>query len=222
MQGNKTVHPGMYFLDPSSRTAPPTERRDPEMSDMQLKIFRVNALPAEQDRVVNSMYLVKGATATEAEMYLVGKTTGEVRHLPTGSDIDQKISTSISNFSNMTVVADITARDAQAPTRTMMTMVIDATGDSTVNSGSAIYVYDTGTSTWYKTSEVESMDMVLNWSQIVGGPNVTAAQVEAAVSATHTHANLTDLDKVATDGDGYLTYNNVSYRHPLLAATPEW
>ena len=85
--------------------------------------------------------------------------------------------------------------------------VEDATGDPTVKSGSAIYKR-IGTD-WKKVYEEESMDVDLNinWSTLSGAPNVTAAQVETAVSNSHTHANLTVLSGLGINNSGKLTLN---------------
>lgn len=85
--------------------------------------------------------------------------------------------------------------------------VEDATGDPTVKSGSAIYKR-IGTD-WKKVYEEEVMDADINisWSTLAGAPNVTAAQVETAVSNSHTHSNSTVLNELGVDSSGKLTLN---------------
>ncbi len=75
------------------------------------------------------------------------------------------------------VVADITARDALTPEEGLIAYVVDATGDSTVTSGGASYIYDG--SNWIKISEFESMDAVINWTDIQGKPNIVDIKVSA-------------------------------------------
>lgn len=66
-----------------------------------------------------------------------------------------------------------------------------------------------------KISEAESMDITLNWSDIVGKPTSSAAAIDAAVSNSHTHLNKTQLDKVGEDGNGDMTYNSQNIRARL-------
>lgn len=61
-------------------------------------------------------------------------------------------------------VADITARDAlSAEQKKSLAFVIDATADSTVTQGSAMYAWDasqnSGAGAWVKIAEVESLDI---------------------------------------------------------------
>ncbi len=49
------------------------------------------------------------------------------------------------------------------------------------------------------------MDVVINWGSIVGRPNSSPAQLDAAVANSHAHANKTVLDSVA-DTAGVLYY----------------
>lgn len=76
------------------------------------------------------------------------------------------------------VTADIPGRDALTPTSGQIVYVVDATGDNTVTSGAASYIYD-GVN-WQKVSEFESLDVVLNWANIQGKPNVIDVQVSAS------------------------------------------
>lgn len=78
-----------------------------------------------------------------------------------------------SQFKEVQVVATIAARDEIAnPFAGMSAFVEDASGDTTVNSGGAYYIYN-GTA-WVKTAEAESMDVVLQWSAIKGRPDTLA------------------------------------------------
>ncbi len=75
------------------------------------------------------------------------------------------------------VVADITARDALTTAEGLIAYVVDATGDSTVKSGGASYIYDG--SNWIKISEFESMDMIIDWTDIQNKPNIVHIKVSA-------------------------------------------
>ena len=64
----------------------------------------------------------------------------------------------------VTYVADITARDAlSAEQKKSLAFVIDATTDTTVTQGSAMYAWDasqnSGSGAWVKIAEVESLDI---------------------------------------------------------------
>lgn len=78
-----------------------------------------------------------------------------------------------SQFKEVQVVATIAARNEIAnPFTGMSAFVEDASGDDTVNSGGAYYIYN-GTA-WVKTAEAESMDVVLQWTAIQGKPDTLA------------------------------------------------
>lgn len=64
-------------------------------------------------------------------------------------------------FKNKTIfVADIAARDAiPEAQRTAIVFVADATGDVTVETGMAQYIWDATNSAWIKVGEQESMDI---------------------------------------------------------------
>ena len=67
------------------------------------------------------------------------------------------------------VVEDIPARNAiEDKYESLIVYVIDAAADATVNSGGAMYIYaSTG---WVKIAETESLDVVLEWSNIQNIP----------------------------------------------------
>lgn len=73
-----------------------------------------------------------------------------------------------SSFKEAEVVADIAARDKLETFAGLHAFVIDATGDSTVKSGGAEYIYN-GTQ-WIKISELEGLDAVINWENIQDKP----------------------------------------------------
>ena len=172
---------------------------------MFMHIERVTALPAVL--TPSAMYIVKSSDAGLAEVYFSNSTGTEARHVINKSEINAMISTQISSFSNIQVVADITARDALNPTRNVMALALDATGDATVTNGAALYVFDDATDVWHKVSEFESLDVVLEWDAIQGRPASTVTQIDDAVSKAHTHANKAELDKIGEDAQGNFQYN---------------
>lgn len=73
----------------------------------------------------------------------------------------------IDGQTKMSVVADITARDALTGMNVGdQCWVLDASADNTVTSGAAKYIYQDSTNGWVKTAEAESMDVVVGWSDV--------------------------------------------------------
>ena len=110
------------------------------------------------------------------------------------------------------VVANIDERDALSPIETTMVLVADASGDETVTTGGATYVYNPATLTWTKIGKIESMDLVLSWSNITGRPNSSVADIDDAVQKKHSHSNINELNKIGQDVEGNLTYGG-NYPH---------
>lgn len=170
------------------------------------KIFKETSVPVSW--VANSVYFVTHATNSDITECYVTSSTGIPRRILNEADITSLIASQITSANELKIVADITARNALAPTKVMAVYVINATGDGTVTSGGAYYLFNPTGSAWIKTGEGESMDVSLTWANITGKPSSTPAQIDSAVSNSHTHANKTQLDKVGEDGGGNLTYNS--------------
>ncbi|MMZ43495.1 hypothetical protein D1872_50460 [compost metagenome] len=88
------------------------------------------------------------------------------------------------NLKEIRIVPDIAARDALDKFEGLRAHVIDAIDDPTVTSGWAEYLCD-GTN-WTKTSDKDSLDIVLDWNNLQGKPVSTATDIDAAV--THSKA----------------------------------
>lgn len=176
------------------------------MSGYLLKIFKETALPGTLQP--NSVYLVAPAAKPNyVEMYVTGTSAATVKRVLNSDDVQAMINFSLSSFSSLKVVADIAARDALAPTANVMVLVKNATGDATVSSGAASYVYELATTTWTKVAEYESLDVVLQWANIQGKPTSTVAELDDAAAKRHSHLNKTQLDKIGEDGSGNFQYN---------------
>jgi hypothetical protein len=183
------------------------------------KIHRVTALPGTLE--ANSFYFVAPPSTPDfIELYVTGTSAATVKRLLNEADIDAMITSAMAAVNEIQVVADITARDALTPDKNLVVLVLDATGDATVASGAATYVYRLSTTTWVKISESESLDVALTWGAISGRPTATPAAIDAAVTASHTHANLTQLNLIGVDGDGEMTYNSNNIRPRL--DTGDW
>lgn len=179
------------------------------MANIQMKIRKVTALPGTYE--ASTMYLVQGSEAGLMDIYVSSSNGATVRHIISKSEINTMITNALGGFNTVQVVADITARNALTPTVNTQVMVLDATGDPTVAAGAATYIYDTVTTAWYKISESESMDLVINWSDIVGAPTTTSASIDDAVSKAHSHTNIAVLDDLSDIG-GALAYKTEPVR----------
>lgn len=168
-------------------------------------IYKETSLPGSLQP--HSIYLIAPTGAPDfVEMYVTGASASTVKRIIDAAHVQTLINAAVSGLGGIEVVADIAARNALAPTKNVQVLVLNATGDATVATGAATYIYRLATTTWHKISESESMDVVLSWSAIVGKPASTAAAIDGAVTDRHTHANKTQLDKVGESG-GEFTYN---------------
>ena len=175
------------------------------MSDV--KIFRETALPGTLQPY--AIYLIAPPGFPDLVEMVVTDATGTTnRRVINKADIQAMIDASVAAAGAASAVftADIAARDALAPASNVFAYVSDATGDATVVSGGATYLYNTGNGTWTKISEWESMDLVVQWASIQGRPTSLAADIDDAVAKRHTHANKTQLDKIDEDVNGNLIY----------------
>lgn len=107
------------------------------------------------------------STAVDARITLQKGVANGIATLDSGG----KIPTSQipATFKEAQVVVDIAARDALNAFSGMHALVLDATGDSSVEAGGAEYVYD-GTA-WQKISELNDLDMVIYWEDIQNKPS---------------------------------------------------
>ena len=170
------------------------------------QIFRETALPGTLQPY--ALYIVAPTSKPNyIELYATNSTGTQAKRIIQDTDVQALIDASIAGLSSIEIVADIPARDALNPTNNIQVLVLDASADPAVSSGSATYIYRMSTTSWIKISESESMDVILNWDNIVGKPTSTANQIDTAVANSHTHTNKTQLDKVGEDVNGNLTYN---------------
>ena len=172
-----------------------------------VKIYKETALPGTLQ--ANSIYLVAPAgSPAYVEMYVTGTSATTVKRIINEADIQAMISASLAGMSGLEIVANIAERNALTLRNGLQALVLDATADTTVNLGAAMYVYLLATAEWIKISEYESLDLVLEWSAIQNKPASSVADIDDAVNKKHLHANKTQLDKIGEDGDGNFTYNN--------------
>jgi len=184
---------------------------------MQIKFFQVNALPGTLQP--NSLYFVLNGGYTET--YLTSS-TGTAKAVGNSAMINALIAAQVAAFSTLVHVATIAARNTAASSASNNTLylVTDATGDATVKAGAALYFFDKAAGTQTKVAEYESMDVVVQWSTIQGGPSSTPAAIDSAVGASHTHNNMAVLNGL-TDSNGKLLYGNSPVNQPDWATT-DW
>ena len=176
------------------------------------KVFKETALPATLQP--HSVYFIAPAgTPDLLEIFVTNAdATTPHRHVINKSEIQTMIDASIGAANELSIVADIAARNALTPTRAVYVYVVDATGDASVGSGGATYLYNTSDSSWLKVSEAESLDVTVTWASITGKPTSTPAAIDSAVANSHTHANKTQLDLVGQNAGGEMTYNGVQVK----------
>jgi len=168
-------------------------------------IYKETTLPGTLQ--AHSIYLIAPVARPDfVEMYVTGASASTVKRVIDSAQVQSMIDSAVAGMNTLEVVANIAARNALTPTKNIQVLVLDATGDATVSSGAATYVYRFSTSSWIKISEAESQDVVLQWSSIQNKPTSSVADIDDAVTKKHSHANKTELDKVGESG-GYFTYN---------------
>lgn len=176
----------------------------------QIKFHKVVSLPGSLEN--NSFYFVQNGNY--AEGYLTNS-AGEAKSIGNSTMIttiaNALINDALASYNTMEIVVDIDARNtlASGSEKNLMILVIDATDDPTVNSGSALYAYDHTEDEFHKLSEYESMDVSVTWDSISGKPSSTPAQIDSAIAKAHEHANKAVLDKFSEDGEGVL-YNGAA------------
>lgn len=125
-----------------------------------------------------------------------------------GSNVQQRLNLlerAITGQTRAHIVADIEARDQLAANTGDTCFVKDASGDPTLEKGSASYIREAD-GAWFKTAEAESMDVVLEWDAIEGRPKSEPADIDLAVEARHRHDNAETLARLS-DQDGKLAFD---------------
>lgn len=187
---------------------------------MNLNIKKLNALPSTFEP--STLYFVR-----DAEGYLNVSFSNQagtaVSTIVTIADIRDEVANSLGAYNNLTVYNTYAEMTAATPTKPEFAFVVDASGDTTVTSDSAFYIFN---STWTKVSEFESMDVSLHWDNIIGKPTSTPAQIDAAVAVAHSHANAAVLDGFSEDPTLGLMYKGeevyTAADGSLVQVTQEW
>lgn len=160
----------------------------------------------------NAFYLVENGDY--AETY-VTDSTGEARMVGNSAMIAALAPGGGGN--QLTIVADIDARDALTPDTNVFVLVQDASDDGTVTAGAALYVWDAVGESWIKVAEYESMDITVAWSTVTGRPSSSVSDIDDAVTKKHAHSNKSTLDAIGESG-GALTFGG----NPVDARKIDW
>lgn len=180
-----------------------------------IRIFKETSLPGVL--AANAVYLIAPAAgpADYCEVYVTDNAGAASRHLPTRTEIQAMIDAAVAAGSGGTVIVDdIAARDAIDADNAQTVYVVDASADPTVAAGGASYIWRESSGAWIKMSEAESLDISLAWAGISGRPASTPAEIDAAVTQRHVHANISELNKIGEDGSGNMTYDGAQPYSP--------
>lgn len=221
-----------------------------------LKFYKQTAAPSAGNWEANSVYFVSKTIGTKsaAEMYVTDQ-SGNPREVSTEDLVEEIINglkgqngglASLDNGGKVPVaqlpagiglefviVANIAARNALSLSQNSLVLVLDASGDTTVNAGNALYAYEVATTTYHKLSEFESLDLtgLMRKFRVRAGAGAAQDVVENDLltfsgstyigvartalgftftlqgGAAHEHSNKTVLDKLSEDAQGDPNYN---------------
>lgn len=168
---------------------------------------KVTAVPASYS--ANDVFFVAPSSdPTKLEIHVANSAGTALRRINTTTDIQGMIDASVALVGTGTIEDTVADRDAIAsPKDAQQVLVLDASDDPDVTSGSATYVYRLATTEWIKISESESMDVVATWAAISGRPSSSVADIDSAVAQMHSHSNKTQLDLIDQDVNGNLLYD---------------
>ena len=188
---------------------------------MAAKFTIVRCLELPTPLAASTMYIRKVADNKPIEIYFSNSDGSEAFPTLTESYVAQMIAGVSPGGGSLYVVPDITARDALSLAGNAMVMVLDATGDTAVHSGAALYVYQFSTTTFLLIAKYESLD--ITWDKVTGRPVSTPAEIDDAVSKAHTHTNQMVLDQLGVNTGGQLTFDGATVGSgDVTVVTPEW
>jgi hypothetical protein len=126
-------------------------------------------------------------------------------------ELQQRIDGAFNTYTSLVSVSNIVGRNGLTLLADTLVFVVDASGDPTVDAGSAMYFYTRNTDTYTKTFAEEDMDgLSMEWTAILNRPVTSVAQIDAYVTASHPHMNLDALDNVSEDAvSGNMLYNSI-------------
>lgn len=174
---------------------------------MALSIKRSPTLPVQEDREKNCIYLVKPTGSMDFDVYLVDELGTAYTHFNERrfADLFERYNT---GSQGVVVVPTIPDRDALELHQDAIVFVLD---DGTTGGDPAhpsLWIYVVAAQGFIKACDCPTNGGggQVSWTEIIGGPNVTAAAVEQAVADSHTHENKLVLDELDEDENGLVTY----------------
>lgn len=220
------IYPCPDYVTPEGAvfpTCPPTQPYVPTPiipvppvgGNKHLKIRRVSKLPLNPKPA--SLYLVPSKEPNRCDAYVTNSNTSRTELLKLSSKTDEEINKLISLATSKCMevyfVDTIYQRNQLMGSvkRSAYIYVNNATEDSSVSLGSAVYLYNYNTQKYIKVFEKESIDVRITWASIEDGPNSTPAQVDEAVAKMHQHPNKPILDAISKDSNGYLVVDGINY-----------
>lgn len=187
---------------------------------MKVNFNAVLTLPAVLEP--SSFYYVQNAGV--AESYLTDS-TGKAKAIGNTAMVSRLIGEHLAEWektsNEMPILADIAAMELYTATleKNSFILVVDASADATVGSGSALYAFDYSGQIRYKIAEYESMDVVLKWGSLEGRPDSTPAQIDLSVSKSHEHSNKAVIDSLSDD------FGELKYKGKAIStdwSTSDW
>lgn len=180
-------------------------------------IVRVRELPAEP--TPNTMYIIRPSDGEFVSVVFTGFDPSDPARLMTVDDVSSVVESAIEQAATESAevffVDNITAMWALAPMGNAIAYVADTSGDPTAVNAKGAYIYHREAGLWVA---MPSGADEIKWTDIVGRPNSTAAQIDAAVQASHTHSNKSVLDRIS-DVDGTLKYRGVAVGDVAVSTT---
>jgi hypothetical protein len=177
-----------------------------------VRFFKVENLPNQFEP--DSFYYIEMENGLHADS-IITNSQGSARSIGV-SLIDSRVMSALTTLSvaQAHVVPNIAAMGEyllMADTNKLV-LVMDASADPEVGAAvAALYVYEhngdePGHGQVHLVPGFSGVNVTLAWSNIAGRPTSTPTQIDAAVSASHNHANAAVLNALGENVSGNLTY----------------
>ena len=170
---------------------------------------------ANKKTMADHVYSTSHLLQTEKEaLRNAGKPNGYVLLDENGYIPNDNINKSIRNIETEFTTIDDMLTNSAFVVHGALAIVIDASGDPTVNNGWAIYRRDINSDQywdldlgWKKIIERETIDLDMDFSHVPGKPNSTSEQIDDMVRSSHFHRDKTLLDLIDEDNSGHMLYD---------------
>lgn len=183
-----------------------------------LTISRVSELPAELS--ANTIYIAKSATPGKVELYFTGNEPGTVLSTLTHTEVEaiiaDKIEDAIEAAKSVFIYPDFESMVSESFEHSVLAYVEDTSNDPLAQTPTGAYVFDPVNNSWIPLPSGKSE---INWEEITSKPQSSPEEIDAAVNASHTHANMDVLEKFGESNDG-LTFNGKLVQN--IAVVSNW